>query len=419
MKIIVNKSKIHGSAAAPSSKSYTIRGLMCAALARGKSRMVNPLVSDDTEAALRVLTQIGVKSILKDELWEIVQDGFQTQKGDLYCGESAATLRFMTAIGALIPGGCRLTAGPSLSKRPVKTLADALLKWGVDVASEGDFAPVLIKGGGIEGGLTELPGNISSQFVSALLLAGPLCKKPSMIHLTTGLESGPYVLMTLECLEKFGIKIEHSDDLLDYEIEPQQYQPAEYRVEGDWSSGSYLLALGAAAGEIVVSNLNRQSLQGDREIIEILKRMGAEVEESENGITVRKSDLGPVKADLNESIDLLPTVAVLAALAEGTSVLSGIKRARLKESDRIASVRKGLERAGIRVVEEADRLIITGGQPQGAVIDCQNDHRIAMAFSIMGAAAGNIALEGAECVSKTFPEYWQMLRELGVKLDEQ
>ncbi len=419
MKISVNKSEINGSTSAPSSNSYTIRGLMCAALARGESEIVRPLSSDDTEAALRVLSQIGVQTDLDGEIWRVRRNDFQVPQEDLFCGDSAATLRFMTAICSLIPGQCRLTAGLSLSQRPVKTLVNALQMWGVKVSSQGEVAPVSVQGGSLKGGIAELPGNISSQYVSALLLLAPLCERKSCIHLTAPLESVPYVLMTLECLQKFGVKVSRSDDLNNYEILPQVYQPARYEVEGDWSSASYLLALGAVAGQIQVSNLNLQSLQGDKTIIEIIKNMGASVAVTRGDVTVKKGKLTSIKTDLNNCIDLLPTVAVLAGLAEGTSELTGIHRARLKESNRVSSVRIGLEAAGIKVIEEPDRLIITGGKPNPAVIDSQNDHRIAMAFSLLGATYGEVTLKGAECVSKTYPTYWDTLRKLGVKLNEQ
>jgi 3-phosphoshikimate 1-carboxyvinyltransferase len=162
-----------------------------------------------------------------------------------------------------------------------------------------------------------------------------------------------------------------------------------------------------------------QSLQGDKVIVDLLKNLGALVEVDGNSVTVKRNRLQAIKADVSDCIDLLPTVAVLAALANGTSEFSGIQRARLKESNRISAVREGLVRAGIKVVEERDNLVITGGRPDSAVIDSQNDHRIALAFSLMGVAAGGITIEGAECVTKTYPEYWNILRGLGVKLDEQ
>jgi len=419
MQINIQKSNIAGTISAPSSKSYTIRGLMCAALARGQSELVNPLVSDDTEAAVRVLRQIGVAITLGAEKWVIRGGQFKPPQAEMFCGDSAATLRFMCAIGAMSPGKCRLTAGPSLGKRPVKTLVEALRKWGIDISCQGETAPVVVTGNGFRGGVTELPGNISSQYVSALLLIAPLADKEAFVWLTTPLESEHYVAMTLECLGKFGIKVKAADELMEFEITPQTYKPAVYKVEGDWSSASYLLALGALGGETRVKNLNPLSLQGDKELVKMLRQFGALVSVGMDEVGVKKKNLKPLKANLNECIDLLPTVAVLAALADGESQLSGIKRARLKESDRVQAVKEELEKCGIGVVVEEDKMTIRGGEIKPAVIDSHNDHRMAMAFSLLGAAAGNISIQGAECVSKTFPEYWSTLRSLGVQIDEQ
>jgi 3-phosphoshikimate 1-carboxyvinyltransferase len=341
MKVSISKSEIKGKIAAPSSKSYTIRGLMCAALAKGESELIYPLTADDTLAAGKVLTKIGVRMDKSNYVWRVIDGSFQHPVGELFCGDSAATLRFMTAISSLIPGKVRLTAGASLSNRPVKTLVDALQQLGVTCESNGDFPPVTVMGGTLKGGLTELPGDISSQFVSALLLAAPLAKEPVKIKLTTPLESKPYVLMTMECLGKFGIGVKTSDDLLEYEIQPQRYHPARYIVEGDWSSASYLLALGAVAGDVTVTNLNVQSLQGDKVILDFLRQMGASVSVNQNTINVKQSKLKAINANLIDCIDLLPTMAVLAAVAEGASELSGISRARLKESNRVAALKRG------------------------------------------------------------------------------
>jgi 3-phosphoshikimate 1-carboxyvinyltransferase len=419
MRISIKKSEVKGLTQAPSSKSYTIRALICAAMASGISQIWRPLHSDDTEAVFRVLEQIGVNINVTQEKWDVKGGNFKEPMQDLYCGDSAATLRFMSGLCARVPGHSRLTAGPSLSKRPVDTLVQALRKWGIEISCDGANAPVLVKGGVFPGGVTELPGNISSQYVSALLLTAPLAQNRATIWLTTPLESRSYVLMTLECLEQFGIKVNRSDELREYEIAPQIYQPANYRVEGDWSSVSYLLGLGAVAGVSQVTDLNFSSLQGDKAIVDFLRCMGAIVEFHQGILTITHDKLKAIRVDLNDCIDLLPTMAVLAGLAEGTSVFSGIKRARIKESNRIAAVREGLERAGIQVVEDPDRLTITGAKPVEAVIDSKNDHRIAMAFSLMGVAAGNITIEGAECVTKTYPEYWQTIQKMGVKINEQ
>ncbi len=416
MKVSIHKSELKGKARVPPSKSYTIRGLMCAALAKGKSELINPLSSDDTEVARDALCKVGIDTIKKGGVWQVTGGNFHEPVADLYCGESAATLRFMTALCSLVPGKCRLSASPSLSRRPIKPLIEALRQLGVNCFYQDEEAIVSIKGG-LAGGTTELPGNLSSQFVSALLLISPLAKKGVKIRLTTPLESKPFVLMTIECLERFGIKVEFSEDLKQFEVGKQAYQPTRYDVEGDWSSASYLLALGAFSEGIAVENLNPDSLQGDKIILSLLRDMGASIEINQNSVTVRKSKLNGIQANLSDCIDLLPTMSVLAAAANGVSQFTGIDRARLKESNRVAAVREGLERMGIKVAEEKDRLTITGSEPGSSVIDSKGDHRIAMAFSILGSVAGGTVIRGAECVSKTYPEFWDTLKSIGGKVE--
>ena len=419
MKASISKSVIKGTVCAPSSKSFTIRGLICAALAGGESVLINPLTSDDTEASLGILHELGIKVDQKDGLWRVNGGNLQAPDSDLFCNESAATLRFMSAICSFVTGRCHLTTGHSLSRRPVKPLVEALQQLGVKCSCRGELPPVTVEGGTLKGGVTELPGDISSQFVSALLFIAPAADEGMTIRLTTPLESAPYVLMTLDCLKKFGIEVDHSADLREFKIARQSYQPTEYQVEGDWSSASYLLALGVLCGEVQIHNLNPQSLQGDKIIMNFLQDMGASVIVSGDSVTVKKSQLTAIKADLTHCTDLLPTVAVLSAVAEGVSELTGIERARIKESNRVGAVKDGLERMKITVSEEKDRLIITGSQPEGSLINSRDDHRIAMAFSLLGLVAGETVIDDAECVSKTYPEFWDILKSAGgeVKTD--
>ncbi len=421
MKASISKSEVKGKVKAPSSKSYTIRGLMCAALARGESEIIHPLSSDDTEAAINVLSKVGIGVHQKGDSWQVTGGNFHEPASELFCGESAATLRFMTAICSLIPGKCRLTAGSSLSRRPVKPLVQALRQLGVNCSSQGELPPVIVEGGKLKGGVAELPGDISSQFVSALLFISPFAEEGMTIKLTTPLESKPYVLMTLDCLERFWITVGFSEELDQFEVLKQTYKPVKYNVEGDWSSASYLLAMGALSGEVEVENLNPESLQADKMILNLLRDMGAWVKVNKDSVTVRKSGLEAIHADLSDCIDLLPTMAVLAAVADGVSQFVGIERARLKESNRVSALRDGLERMGIKVGEETNRLTVTGSKPKGSVIDSQGDHRIAMAFSLLGLIAGETTINNAECVSKTFPQFWDILKNIGgeVKIDGQ
>ena len=413
MKASIDKSEVKGKVIAPSSKSYTIRGLMCAALAKGESEIIHPLSSDDTDSASNVLSKVGIHIHQKGDFWQVVGGDFHKPDTDLFCGESAATLRFMTAICSIILGRCQLLSGPSLSKRPVKPLIEALRQLGVNCSCQGELPPVMVDGGRLKGGVAELPGDISSQFVSALLFASPFAEDDVTIRLTTPLESKPYVLMTLDCLQIFGVTVGFSEELDEFEVFKQIYDPIKYEVEGDWSSASYFLALGAVSGGAEVENLNPKSWQGDKMILNFLTDMGALVKVNKNSVKVESSGLNAIRADLSDCIDLLPTIAALVAMADGVSELTGIERARLKESNRVLAVKEGLERMGIEVTEERNKLTITGSKPEGSLIDSKGDHRIAMAFSILGSVAGGTIIDGAECVSKTYPESWDGLKSIG------
>ena len=411
MKVSLNKSEVSGKITVPPSKSYTIRGLMCAALAKGASEIVHPLLSDDTEAAADVLQKIGVDVQKSDNSWRVNGGHFRRTNSELFCGDSAATLRFMTAICSLMPGESRLTAGSSLSQRPIKPLLRSLDQLGVKVTSDEDHPPVTVVGGRLKAIETDIPGNVSSQFISALLLIAPFAERGLRIRLTKPLESRPYVMMTLLSLRKFGIQV---TKLLDkFIIERQIYPPAIYEVEGDWSSASYFLALGALCGDLELENLSSASWQGDRVMMDYLRDMGAGVEVVRGSIKVQKSDLKPLRVNLSDSIDLLPTVAVLAAAAKGESVFTGITRATLKESDRLNAIQKGLKNMGISVGLEKDRMTIIGGELKGAEIDSKGDHRIAMAFGVLGLMVGDTVIDGAECVSKTYPQFWDVLKSIG------
>lgn len=415
MKISIEKSRLAGSVTTPPSKSYTIRALVAAALAKGKSQIINPLSSDDTEATRDVLSNMGIGINSGKGQWNIAGGHFSKQNANLFCCDSAATIRFLTAICAAIPGRWRLVPGQSLSQRPIEPLLEALAQLGADCQLDGNA--VIVNGGNLKGGTVNMAGDISSQFISALLLVSPLADSTITINLTTPPESVPYLEMTLDTMKHFGVEVSAKADMRQFEIKPQKYRPAVYNIEGDWSSASYFLALSAVSGPLAIYNLNPDSFQGDKIMINLLQAMGAKIAKEGTAICVTSSGLKAIEADLTNCIDLLPTVAVLAALANGQSKLNGISRARLKESNRVLSVKDGLNRLGIEVTEEKDSLIINGDRPAGGIIDSYGDHRIAMAFSILGIASGGISIKGAECVAKTYPAFWEILRGIGGKFN--
>jgi 3-phosphoshikimate 1-carboxyvinyltransferase len=436
MKASINKSLIKGTATVPTSKSMTIRALMCAALSSGESEIIQPLVSDDTLAAASVLAKVGTIIHQGEGVWKVTGGKFRITQEALHCGESATTLRFMTAICSLIPGTHRLIGGPSLTRRPIGSLVDALTKLGVTASMEkSGFPPVTISGGTFRGGETEIPGNVSSQFISALLLISPFSPRGVSIKLTTPLTSRPYILMTLWCLRQFGINIRREGSR--FIVLRQRYAPASIKIDNDWSSASYFLALGAISDEgVQIKDLNMASLQGDRVILDLLRNMGARVNVVGSNVTVSHDQLKGINADLSDCIDLLPTIAILAAVAKGRTELIGIQRARIKESNRVSAVREGLVKLGFTVIEDENRLTIMGRDilkvateddffdtskasaedvipKEPVVINSYGDHRMAMAFSVLGALLGNIIIDDAECVTKTFPSFWEEFNKVG------
>ena len=418
MRATVERSEIDGKIMAPSSKSMTHRAVVCSALAQGRSQVEHPLSADDTEATLRVVQALGVGVERLKGSWIIEGGELNPPAEDLDCGESGTTLRLMTAVCALAEGPSVLKGGLSLSGRPVEPLLDALRKLGVECESQGGNPPVKVHGkGGIKGGEVSIRGDISSQFVSALLLIAPFARERLRVKVTTRLESAPYVVMTLDAMRAFGVQAEASEGYREFTVKRQAYTPTTFAVEGDWSSGAYMLAAGALAGKVSVENLHRGSRQADAAIVGILGAMGAESIFRGQGISVEDTELKGIEWDLADSPDLFPVVAALCSAAKGESRLRGIKRLRLKESDRIASMVEGLTRMGVKTESSDETMTIHGGVPEGAVIDPHDDHRIAMAFGVLGLAArGETTIKDAECVSKSYPDFWEDLETLGARI---
>jgi 3-phosphoshikimate 1-carboxyvinyltransferase len=390
----------------------THRALTLAALARGRSTIRNPLTADDTEATARVLAQLGV-GITRGTEWRVDGGELRAPAEPLHCGESGTTLRLMTAICALVEGDTTLTGGPSLSTRPVGPLLDTLKQLGVRCEGSG-VPPVTVRGTGrIRGGVARLPGDVSSQFVSALLTVAPLAELPVEISLTTRLESKPYVAMTVSAMRAFGVEAEHNVDMTRLTAPIKPYRATAVTVEGDWSSAAYPLAAGAIAGEATVRGLDPGSHQADRAILPLLKRMGAEAKAHGDAVTVKASRLGGIEADLSDCPDLFPIVSTLCASAEGESHLTGLTRLRLKESDRVAAMAEGLTHMGAEVSYGADSATIRGGALHGAEVDPWGDHRIAMSLAVLALRAGETKINDAGCVSKSYPGFWRDLAAMG------
>jgi 3-phosphoshikimate 1-carboxyvinyltransferase len=419
--VIVKKTRrLSGQVCAPSSKSYTQRMVIAAALSNGTSKVSAPLLSEDTEAALRVVTALGAKVTVAEGCWTI--EGTKLLKGakaPIDCGESGATLRFMVPVAALANGPSTLVFKGSIEKRPVEPLLTSLNELGAKahIGKLGDKDAVFVDGGGIVGGETSIPGNVSSQFISGLMFACPKAQEDTEIVLSTPLESEGYVKMTEAVLINHGVKVPAHENHIHIPAN-QTYAPSDGRVPGDFSSAAFLLAAAAITqSKVQINNLDYCSVQGDKAIMGILKHMGvngkvcADRVEIEGSGSLLKTD----EVDAKHIPDLVPAIAVLMCYAKGASHIFGANRLRLKESDRLESLYLELKKMGAQVTIDNDGLIIEGGSPlNGAIIDPHNDHRIAMACTVAALGAeGQTTIQNADCVRKSYPQFFTHLRQIG------
>jgi 3-phosphoshikimate 1-carboxyvinyltransferase len=418
LKVAISPSQPRGRVEAPPSKSVTHRMVTLGALAEGTTTIRNPLASDDTLATLNAVNMLGAQTERSQDQWTVKGGSLTAPAKAVHCGESGTTIRFMTAVSGLVDGPVKLTAGPSLSSRPMGPLLDALTSLGVEAHGEHGHPPITVHGkGDIGGGEATLPGDVSSQFVSALLLVAPLMRRLLTVRVTTPLQSWPYVQMTMDAMEVFGVNAEASPGRDAFTVPTGKYRASNVNVEGDWSSASILLAAGALGGEVTVGNLDEGSSQADTAILEIMSSMGAENSVNDNEVTCVKSRLEAVNHDFSDHPDLFPIAAALCSVAEGKSTLTGLERLRLKESDRVASMTEGLKRMGVKVAMEDASVRITGGTVRGAEVNPYNDHRIAMSLGALALAAeGDTTIKDAGCVTKSYPGFWGDLKRLGVKI---
>jgi 3-phosphoshikimate 1-carboxyvinyltransferase len=419
--IVENTSHLEGVVSAPPSKAYTHRMLIAASLSNGTSTIFNPLVSDDTRATLNAVEALGAKVELYENRWTIYgQNKLKTPDSSIDCGESGSTLRFMIPVSALASGPSTFRFGAPFKRRPVAPLLESLKELGVESTVQENGSSVTVHGGGIKGGKTSIRGDISSQFISGLLFACPMAENETEISVTTTLESRGYVEMTLEVLVKHGMEGAVNDDLSSIRIPPNQsYNPCNHTVPGDFSSAAFLLAAAATtSSNVTVKNLDYQTCQGDNAIVNILTKMGVTVKIRDNSVEVEGKQLTGVNIDAKDIPDLVPICAVLGCYAEGTSKIYGAQRLRYKESDRLNSISTELRKMGADVTVNADGLTINGGNTlRGATVDPHNDHRIAMACAVAALGAeGKTKIQNVECINKSYPQFFNDMRVLGVNV---
>jgi 3-phosphoshikimate 1-carboxyvinyltransferase len=417
-------SKIDGEVNLPGSKSLSNRALLLAALAEGTTKITNLLESDDTRHMLNALKQLGITYTLSEDKTECTvvgnagplhNDSFE----ELFLGNAGTAMRPLCAALCLGKGSYLLTGEPRMKERPIGHLVDALRQAGAKVSyieTEG-YPPLQIESNGLSGGKVEIEGAISSQFLTALLLAAPMAKKDMTISIIGELVSKPYIDITLHIMKEFGVDVVN-DNYRQFTIKGGQIYKAvdSFMVEGDASSASYFLAAAAIKGGTVkVTGIGNKSVQGDIAFADVLEKMGAKVEWGDNYVSVTKDKLNAVDMDFNHIPDAAMTIATTALFAKGTTVLRNIYNWRVKETDRLFAMATELRKVGAEVEEGEDYLKITPPlKLKHAAIDTYDDHRMAMCFSLLALDPVSVTINEPECTAKTFPTYFDVLESISV-----
>ncbi len=401
----------------PGSKSYTHRILIAAALSDGTCTIYNGLKSEDTLLTLNALKQMGVNIAVEDETFVVhgMKGTFKPCNDPVYLGNSGTSMRLLTAVASLGQGTYTLTGTERMKERPIQDLVDALGQIGVAVRSVDDTGcpPVEVRGGTIQGGSIDLKCGTSSQFLSALLLMAPYTKKGIEINVVEGPVSRPYVDMTVDVMEALDVAVMREDYHRFSVSGEQNYRSGSYVVEPDCSQAGYFWAAAAISGaRIKVKGTTKRSRQGDVRLTELLEAMGCKIFHEKDGIAVSGGPLSGITADMADMPDMVPTLAVVAAFARGTTVIRNVAHLKAKESDRLGSVVNELSKIGIQASCSDTSMMITGGRPRGAEIDTYGDHRLAMSFSLVGLKIPGIIIRDEQCVEKSFPDFWKVFEGL-------
>ncbi|GKX65423.1 3-phosphoshikimate 1-carboxyvinyltransferase [Inconstantimicrobium mannanitabidum] len=417
--ISISPKKLSGDVNIPPSKSMAHRAVICASLSNGKSIITNIDYSDDIIATINAMRALGADII--EEERKLIIDGtniFEKDAGIIDCNESGSTLRFLVPLSIARKNKVKFLGRGNLGKRPLTTFYNIFDKQEIKYSYKEDVLDLCIEGE-LKGGEYKVEGNISSQFITGLLFTLPVLKEDSIIEITTELESKGYIDLTLDMLNKFGIKIINNDYKQFVIKGNQEYTPMNYRVEGDYSQGAFYLCADALGNKVKIKDLDLNSLQGDKEIIDILESLGAKVLKAEE-IEVQGWELVGTVIDGAQCPDVIPITAVVCALSKGKSRIINAKRLRIKECDRLKAISTELNKLGANIIEEEDGLIIEGVDTlTGGKVHSWKDHRIAMSLAIAATCCvEKVTIDYAECVSKSYPNFWQDYERLGGNIDE-
>ena len=405
----------NGTVNVPPSKSDVHRAIVCAAMANGVSRISPVALSNDIKATIGCIKALGADAVLENNVLTV--DGTNMYKNKtalLDCGESGSTLRFFIPIAAVGNVNATFVGKGKLPQRPIGIFTEALPKAGTVCKTEGGL-PLEIKGQ-LKSGIFKIPGNVSSQFITGLLLALPILEGDSEIVLTSPLESVGYIAMTIRTMKQFGVNIQATEK--GWHIKGgQSYKTCDYTTDGDWSQAAFFMVLGAVSGKVTVKGVAKDSTQGDKKCAEILARFGAKVTQLDNEVTVEKGELKAITIDASQIPDLVPVLSVCAAFAEGTTKIINAERLRIKECDRLKATAELLNNLGGKVKELSDGLEITGvSSLKGGNVNGYNDHRIVMSAAVCAARSDeDITATFAMSINKSYPDFYIDYNSIGGK----
>ena len=421
IKEIKLKKQINAEVNIPGSKSYANRALVIAALAKGTTVLDNLPSCDDTKYMLEAIKTLGAKvENISQTKAKITPPQKLHFDGEIYVGGAGTTMRFLTTLCCLDGGKITIKGNERMHERPIEDLVEGLEKnidgtiIALNKTEKGERCPPLvIDSKGLIGGNIELKGNTSSQYLTSIMLCSPYSQKETKIVMTTDLTSKPFVDMTIDVMKSFGVEVKNNN-YTSFEVPKTNYVGKEYFVEIDSSGASYFLAATAVCGgKIKINNTNLASAQGDIHFIELLGKMGCKIEKGKDYFILESDGkLKGIEIDMNSMIDTVQTLAVVAALAEGTTKITNVANLKVKETDRIAALKTELEKCGVTVEAGDDYIIVQGGNPKGTIISTYDDHRMAMSFAVLGAKVDGIMIENPTCVSKSFPEFWELFEKI-------
>jgi len=417
----IEPSGLQGRIRIPPSKSISHRAIICAGLAQGTSSIGNIILSEDIEATLEAISALGacVEKDPENYTLEITGTSFPRRvKQSIDCRESGSTLRFLIPLAALTGTAITLTGKGRLKERPLDEYYKIFDQQGIKYKTDRGFLPLTLEGN-LNPGIYSIRGDVSSQFISGLLFALPLLSGNSKIVVTTEMESRGYIDLTIDILEKYGIKVENNH-YREFLIEGnQKYNKTNYNIEGDYSQAAFWIVAASLRGSIDCLGLNPESVQGDRMIIDITGKMGAHIEQTQEGLSIKTAVTRGTVIDAAQCPDLVPVLAVLGAFSQGITTIVNAGRLRIKESDRLKAIATELNKLGAKVQEFDEGLKIEGVEilEGGTVVDSWNDHRIAMALAVAALKCKKpVEITGFEAVKKSYPHFWDDFYKLGGKI---